>query len=52
MDTGAQQDTPDTGAHASGTETSENAGAGDKSTGIDKGKNPEVPEVDTSPTYL
>jgi hypothetical protein len=49
MDTGAQQDTPDTGAHASGARTSENAGAGDKSAGIDKGKNPEVPEVRTDP---
>jgi hypothetical protein len=49
MDTGAQQDTPDAGANASGTETAENAGAGDKSTGIDKGKNPKVPEVQTDP---
>jgi hypothetical protein len=50
MDTGAQLDTPDTGAHASGAGTSENAGAGDKSAGIDKGKNPKVPEVRTDPT--
>jgi hypothetical protein len=44
MDTGAQQDTPDTGAG-----TVEDAGAGDKSAGIDKGKGPEVPEVRTNP---
>jgi hypothetical protein len=49
MDTGAQQDTSDTGAHASGAETAENADAGDKSAGIDKGKNPEVPEVRPEP---
>jgi hypothetical protein len=49
MDTGAQQDAPDTGANASGTETAENAGAGNKSTDIDKGKNPKVPEVWTDP---
>jgi hypothetical protein len=49
MDTGAQQDTPDTGANASGAETAEDAGAGDKSAGIDKGKAPEVPEVWTNP---
>jgi hypothetical protein len=40
MDTGAQQDTSDTGAHASGAGTAEDDGAGDKSAGIDKGKNP------------
>jgi hypothetical protein len=50
MDTGAQQDTPDTGANASGTGTAEDAGAGDESTDIDKGKGPEVPEVRTNPT--
>jgi hypothetical protein len=49
MDTGAQQDTPDTGAHASGAKTAEDAGAGDKSSGIDKGKGPEVPEIRTNP---
>jgi hypothetical protein len=49
MDTGAQQDAPDTGAPTSGTGTAEDAGAGDKSTGIDKGKAPEVPEVWTDP---
>jgi hypothetical protein len=48
MDTGAQQDTPDTGANASGARTTEDAGAGDKSVGIDKGKAPEVPEVWTN----
>jgi hypothetical protein len=49
MDTGAQQDTSDTGAHASGAGTAEDAGAGDKSAGIDKGKHPEVPEVQPEP---
>jgi hypothetical protein len=41
MDTGAQPDAPD---------TAEDAGAGDKSAGIDKGKAREVPEVRTGPT--
>jgi hypothetical protein len=50
MDTGAQQDAPDTGAPASGAETTEDAGAGDKSAGIEKGKDLEVPEVRTTPT--
>jgi hypothetical protein len=50
MDMGAQQDTPDTSANASGTGTAEDAGAGDKSAGIDKGKGPEVPQVWTNPT--
>jgi hypothetical protein len=45
MDMGDQQDAPDTGAQASGAKTTDDAGAGDKSAGIDKGKNPEVPEV-------
>jgi hypothetical protein len=49
MDTGAQQDAPDTGAPASGAGTAEDAGAGDKSASIDKGKNPEVPEVRLEP---
>jgi hypothetical protein len=49
MDTGAQQDTLDTGAPASGTGTAEDAGAGDKSAGIDKGKNLKVPEVRPEP---
>jgi hypothetical protein len=49
MDTGAQQDTPDTGANASGAGTAENASAGNKSAGIDKGKSPEVPKVRTDP---
>jgi hypothetical protein len=49
MDTGAQQDTSHTSANASGAGTAEDAGAGDKSTGIDKGKAPEVPEVRTNP---
>jgi hypothetical protein len=48
MDTGAQQDAPDTGAPTSGTGTTKDAGAGDMSTGIDnKGKGPIVPEVRT-----
>jgi hypothetical protein len=49
MDTGDQQEAPDTGANASSAGTAENAGAGDKSTGIDKGKSPEVPDVRTDP---
>jgi hypothetical protein len=49
MDVGAQQDTPDTGANASGAGTAGDAGAGNKSAGIDKGKGPEVPEVWTNP---
>jgi hypothetical protein len=49
MDTGAQQDTPDTGANASSAETTEDASVGDKSAGIDKGKAPKVPEVRTNP---
>jgi hypothetical protein len=47
MDKGAQQDAPDTGADVSGTETTENAGAGNKSADIDKGKSLEVPEIQT-----
>jgi hypothetical protein len=50
MDTGAQPDAPDTGAPASGAGTTEDAGAGNKSTGIEKGKVPKVPEVQTDPT--
>jgi hypothetical protein len=49
MDAGAQQDAPDAGAPTSGAGTAEDAGAGDKSAGIDKGKAPEVPEVRTDP---
>jgi hypothetical protein len=49
MDSGAQQDTSDTDASVSGAGTAEDAGAGDKSTGIDKGKAPKVPEVRTNP---
>jgi hypothetical protein len=49
MDTGAQQDTPDTGTNASGAGTAEDASASHKSAGIDKGKAPEVPEVWTNP---
>jgi hypothetical protein len=47
MDTGAKPDAPDTGAPASGAGTAEDAGAGDKSAGTEKGKAPEVPEVRT-----
>jgi hypothetical protein len=49
MDTGAQQDALDTGAPASGAGTAEDAGASDKSAGIDKGKNPKVLEVRPEP---
>jgi hypothetical protein len=49
MDTGAQQDTPDTDAPASTAETTEDVGAGNKSADIDKGNNPEVPEVRPEP---
>jgi hypothetical protein len=49
MDTGAQQDTPDTGAPTSGAGTTEDAGASDKSADIDKGKNPKVSEVRPEP---
>jgi hypothetical protein len=49
MDTGAQPDVPDTGAPTSSARTTEDAGAGDKSAGTEKGKAPEVPEVRTDP---
>jgi hypothetical protein len=49
MDTGAQQDVPDTGADTSGARTTDNAGASSKSIGIDKGKGPKVPEVRAEP---
>jgi hypothetical protein len=49
MDTGAQQDAPNTGTDASGAGTADNAGASNKSTDIDKGKGPEVPEVRVEP---
>jgi hypothetical protein len=49
MDTGAQQDIPDTGANPSGAKTAENADASSKSAGIDKGKGPKVPEIWTEP---
>jgi hypothetical protein len=49
MDTGAKKDTSNTGANASGAGTAEDAGTGDKSADIDKGKAPEVPEVRTNP---
>jgi hypothetical protein len=50
MDSGAQQETSDTGAPASGAGTAEDAGAGDMSAGIDnKGKGPAVLEVWTIP---
>jgi hypothetical protein len=47
MSTGAQQDAPDAGVPTSGAGTAEDASAGNKSAGIDKGKAPEVPEVRT-----
>jgi hypothetical protein len=50
MDTGAQPDAPDTGTPASGAGTAEDVDAGDKSVGTEKGKAPEVPEVQTDPT--
>jgi hypothetical protein len=49
MDTGAPPDAPDTGVPASASGTTEDAGAGDKSAGTEKGKAPEVPEVRTDP---
>jgi hypothetical protein len=49
MDIGAQQDASDAGAPTSGAGTTEDAGAGTKSAGIDKGKAPEVPEIRTDP---
>jgi hypothetical protein len=49
MDMRAQQDAPDTGANASGAGTAENADASNKSTGINKGKSPKVPEIQTEP---
>jgi hypothetical protein len=50
MDTGAQQDAPDTGVPTSSAGTAEDAGAGDMRAGIDnKGKGPAVPEVRTTP---
>jgi hypothetical protein len=49
MDTGAQQDAPDTNANATDAGTAENADASNKSAGIDKGKSPEVPEIQTEP---
>jgi hypothetical protein len=50
MDTGAQKDASDSGAPTSGAGTTEDAGASDKSAGLDlKGKGPAVPEVRTIP---
>jgi hypothetical protein len=50
METGAQQDAPDSGAPTSGAGTTEDAGASNKSAGIDnKGKGPAVPKVRTIP---
>jgi hypothetical protein len=49
MDTEAHQEAPDTGAPSSDAGTTEDAGASHKSAGIDKGKDPEVPEVRTIP---
>jgi hypothetical protein len=49
MDTGAHQETPDSGTPTSDAGTTEDAGASHKSAGIDKVKAPEVPEVRTIP---
>jgi hypothetical protein len=49
MDTGAQQDASDADAPSSGAGTTEDADAGTKSAGMDKGKAPEVPETRTDP---
>jgi hypothetical protein len=49
MDTGAQQDAPDTGVDTSSVETADNVGANSKSAGIDKRKGPEVLEVRAEP---
>jgi hypothetical protein len=45
MDTGAQQDAPDTGVDTSGAKTADNAGARNKSADTEKGKAPEQPEA-------
>jgi hypothetical protein len=49
LDTEAQLEAPDSGVPTGGAETTEDAGARHKSTGIEKGKAPEVPEVWTIP---
>jgi hypothetical protein len=50
MDTGAHQETPDSGAPSSDAGTTEDVGASNKSAGIDdKGKGPAVPEIRTIP---
>jgi hypothetical protein len=49
MDTGAPPDAPDTGVPTSSAGTTEDAGAGNKNAGTEKGKAPEVPEVRTDP---
>jgi hypothetical protein len=45
MDTGAQQDAPNTNANTSGAGTAEDTGAGNNSAEIDKGKAPEKPKT-------
>jgi hypothetical protein len=46
MDTGAHQEAPDSGAPISDAGTTDDAGASNKSAGIDeKGKGPAVPEI-------
>jgi hypothetical protein len=45
MDTGAQQDAPDTGVDTSGARTADNASASNKSVDTEKGKAPEQPEA-------
>jgi hypothetical protein len=49
MDSGAQQDIPNTSTNASSARTAKDAGTGDMSAGIEKGKGPTVPEVRTNP---
>jgi hypothetical protein len=55
MDTGAQHNPSasdvqmDTGAQPDVSNTADNVGASDKSAGIDKGKGPAIPEVQTTP---
>jgi hypothetical protein len=52
LDTGAQQNAPDASAPTSSARTTEDAGAGTKSAGLDKGIALEVPEIwaDPAPT--
>jgi outer membrane biosynthesis protein TonB len=49
MDTGAQQDAPDTDADTSGTGIEDHAGASNKGADTEEGKAPEQPEAQTAP---